>query len=86
MAAAECRRTKLVQTGRAGFGQGGTSEFLNAAWGGHRQCEYLSRPGNTVPEAAAALRAQFRGISVTQAYGVVDAAVTAYCDQYRGEL
>ena len=46
---------------------------------GHRECDYLARPGNTVDGAAVALRAQYSGLTMSMALGMVDAARTAYC-------
>ncbi len=49
----------------------------------HQECAYLAKPGATVNSAVANLLATYNKINRTMAYGIVDGAVTAYCNQYK---
>lgn len=53
---------------------------------GRAQCDYLSQPGSTPHGAAAAVAAQYSAVTRQMAYGIVEAAVEAYCPQYEPEL
>lgn len=46
---------------------------------GHAQCDYLSRPGSTLHSATTAIADKYKDVTPQMAYGIVMAAVTAYC-------
>jgi hypothetical protein len=53
---------------------------------GKAQCDYLAQPGNTVASGTTVLEKQYHDLTRQQCYGIVSAAVTVYCPQYKGEL